>query len=174
MECYWGSAGLSRTIIIEEKASRQNEPKLNNLYLVELISEACDYMRNRLPKKSRISIKLSGESDINIKGDWILLRWAVENLLKNAVDALNTGNGEITIVITQSEYSVRMDIIDTGKGIPRRDWKNIFRPGYSSKRRGWGLGLSLTERIIKDIHGGSIRVLRSRAGKTIIRLNFLI
>ena len=67
---------------------------------------------------------------------------------------------------------MRMDISDTGKGINRADWKNIFRPGYSSKQRGWGLGLSLTQRIVEEIHGGSIRVVSSKLGKTVIRLNF--
>ena len=96
----------------------------------------------------------------------------MENIIKNAIDAIGTGNGDISVTISKSENEVRMDISDTGKGIPRTNWKNIFRPGYSSKRRGWGLGLSLTQRIIEEIHEGNIRVFRSRPGETVFRLNF--
>ena len=92
--------------------------------------------------------------------------------MKNAIDAIGTGKGEISVVISRAENGIRMDISDTGKGIPRTDWKNIFRPGYSSKRRGWGLGLSLTQRIIEEIHEGNIRVLRSKPGETVFRLSF--
>jgi hypothetical protein len=92
--------------------------------------------------------------------------------MKNAVDAIGAGNGEISVVILEAGKGVRLDMKDTGKGINRSDWKNIFRPGYSSKQRGWGLGLSLTQRIVEEIHGGNIRVLSSKPGETIIRLNF--
>ena len=129
-------------------------------------------MINRLPKQSEISITNSGDNNITIQGDWVLLRWALENLMKNAIDAIGIGNGEISAIISKSENGIRLDISDTGKGISRADWKNIFRPGYSSKRRGWGLGLSLTQRIVEEIHGGSIRVLSSKLGETVFRLNF--
>ena len=129
-------------------------------------------MKNRLPKQSGISLTCSGENNAEMPGDWVLLFWALENIMKNAVDAIGAGNGEISVVISKNENGVHIDISDTGKGINRSDWKNIFRPGYSSKRRGWGLGLSLTQRIIEDIHGGSIRVLRSKPGETIFRLSF--
>ena len=92
--------------------------------------------------------------------------------MKNALDAIGTGNGEISVVISINENGVYIDISDTGKGINRSNWKNIFRPGYSSKRRGWGLGLSLAQRIVEEIHGGSIRVLSSKPGETVFRLNF--
>ena len=92
--------------------------------------------------------------------------------MKNAIDAIGTGEGKISVVISSAENGIQMDISDTGKGIPRTDWKNIFRPGYSSKRRGWGLGLSLTQRIIEEIHEGNIRVFRSKPGETVFRLSF--
>jgi len=129
-------------------------------------------MRNRLPKQSGVEIKYSGDSNISIQGDWVLIRWAVENLMKNAVDAMGTKSGDISIILTQTEAGTQLDLSDTGKGIPRSDWKNIFRPGHSSKPRGWGLGLSLTKRIVEEIHGGSIKVLRSKPGKTVFRLTF--
>ena len=164
---------ISRLSEISERFSKiGSKPKLTDLSLYGLISEVSDYMKNRLPKQSGINISHFCESNINIKGDWVLLRWAVENLMKNAVDAIGIGNGKIIISVSLNENTIRLDISDTGKGINRADWKNIFGPGYSSKRRGWGLGLSLTQRIVEEIHGGSIRVLSSRPGETIFRLNF--
>ena len=90
----------------------------------------------------------------------------------------NLREGEDIKIVKKAKFSknenrVLMDISDTGKGINRGDWKNIFQPGYSSKRRGWGLGLSLAQRIVEEIHGGNIQVLSSKSGKTIFRLNFL-
>ena len=164
---------ISRLSEISERFSKiGSKPKLKELSIADLIAEVSDYMKSRLPKQSGITITHSGENNINIKGDWILLRWAVENIIKNAIDAIGIENGDISVTISKSENEVRMDISDTGKGIPRTNWKNIFRPGYSSKRRGWGLGLSLTQRIIEEIHEGNIRVFRSKPGETVFRLNF--
>ena len=158
---------------ISERFSKiGSKPKLNSLSLNELISEVSVYMNSRLPQNSRINITHTGDKNMKIKGDWILLRWAMENLVKNAIDAVGTGIGKISVMISKSDNGVQLDIRDTGKGINRSDWKNIFRPGYSSKQRGWGLGLSLTQRIVEEIHGGSIRVLSSKPGETIFRLNF--
>ena len=97
------------------------------LAIIELISEVSEYMKSRLPKQSGIIITNSGDKNININGDWVLLRWAIENLMKNAVDAIGTGNGEISINISTSENSIQLDIRDTGKGINRTNWKNIFK-----------------------------------------------
>ena len=164
---------ISRLSEISERFSKiGSKPKLKDLSLNQLIVEVCDYMKNRLPKQSGINIVHSCGSNIKIQGDWVLLRWAVENLMKNAVDAIGIGNGEISLSCSKNENTVWMDISDTGKGINRADWKNIFRPGYSSKQRGWGLGLSLTQRIVEEIHWGSIQVLSSKPGKTVFRLNF--
>ena len=164
---------ISRLSEISERFSKiGSKPNLMELSIADLIAEVSDYIKSRLPKQSGITITHSGGNNINIKGDWILLRWAVENIVKNAIDAIGTGNGDISVTISTTENEVRMDIRDTGKGIPRTDWKNIFRPGYSSKRRGWGLGLSLTQRIIEEIHEGNIRVFRSKPGETVFRLNF--
>jgi len=164
---------ISRLSEISERFSKiGSKPKLKGIVVSELISEVSEYMRNRLPKQSGVEIKYSGDSNITIQGDWVLIRWAVENLMKNAVDAMGTKSGDISIILTQTEAGTQLDMSDTGKGIPRSDWKNIFRPGHSSKPRGWGLGLSLTKRIVEEIHGGSIKVLRSKPGKTVFRLNF--
>ena len=164
---------ISQLSDISERFSKiGSKPQLKNLSISELISDVSDYIKNRLPKQSGIVITNSGDSNITTKGDWTLLSWALENIMKNAVDAIGTGKGEISLVILKNEIGIQIDISDTGKGIPRTDWKNIFRPGYSSKRRGWGLGLSLTQRIVEEIHGGSIQVLSSKPGETIFRINF--
>ena len=127
-------------------------------------------MQNRLPKYSKIGLTLKGNRDIRIQGDWTLLRWAIENILKNSIDAIGPGGGNISVNSKSKKKYSTILITDSGKGIYRKDWKNIFRPGFSSKRRGWGLGLSLTMRIIKEIHQGDIRVLKSKPGETVFQI----
>ena len=111
------------------------------------------------------TVELSNEVDpeININANGVLISWAIENVIKNGIDAVNN-DGKICIKMRKNLKNVVIQIVDSGKGISRKDWRNIFRPGYSSKERGWGLGLSLTSRIIKEIHGGSIRVAKSKIG----------
>tara|TARA_Y100000590_G_C15696735_1_gene1005390 strand:+ start:1182 stop:2345 length:1164 start_codon:yes stop_codon:yes gene_type:complete len=141
-------------------------PKFKLIELYDLILESVEYMNNRLPKKKHINLNIIGKKNIKTIGDWILLRWAIENVLKNAIDAIGTGSGYISIDLQSEKNYTYIFITDTGKGIPRKDWKNIFQPGFSSKLRGWGLGLSLTKRIIQDIHKGEIRVINSKPNKT--------
>jgi signal transduction histidine kinase len=93
-----------------------------------------------------------------------LFDWVIENLVKNAVDAM-TGNGKLTINITSEDKHVFVDVTDTGKGLPKKMFKTIFNPGYTSKQRGWGLGLSLSQRIIRDYHAGKIFVKSSVVSK---------
>ena len=96
--------------------------------------------------------------------------WVLENLLRNAVDAME-GKGVITIVLAHKADNVLIDVKDTGKGISRSDMRNVFTPGFTTKKRGWGLGLSLTKRIIEEYHGGSISLLKSEPGVgTIFRI----
>ena len=162
---------VSRLSEISERFSKiGSNPKLKNIKIYDLLSESVNYMQNRLPKSSKIGLTLRENRDIRIQGDWTLLRWAIENILKNSIDAIGPGGGNISVNIeSKKKYSLIL-ITDSGKGIPRKDWKNIFRPGFSSKRRGWGLGLSLTMRIIKEIHRGDIRVLRSKPGETVFQI----
>ena len=93
-----------------------------------------------------------------------LFEWVIENLCKNAVDAIGT-NGTIRICLDDSEKHVGIEISDTGKGISKSDFKNVFKPGYTTKNRGWGLGLSLAKRIVEEYHGGKIFVKSSELGK---------
>ena len=161
---------VDRLSEVSERFSKiGSKPKFAIFYFYNLIEEVSGYMTNRLPQYSKIKITVSGDKESKIKGDWTLLSWAIENLIKNAIDAIGIGPGEITLNFYISDNKMMLDIIDSGKGINTKDWKNIFRPGFSSKPRGWGLGLSLTERIIKEIHSGGIKVVSSQKGKTIIK-----
>jgi len=93
-----------------------------------------------------------------------LFSWVIENLVKNAIDAME-GKGKIALAITENEKNVTITIADTGKGIPKHLQHEIFTPGFTTKKRGWGLGLSLAKRIIEDYHNGKIAVLKSEMGK---------
>ena len=85
----------------------------------------------------------------------------MENIIRNGMDAIDSENGEIIIVLRKIENKIKIRIKDNGKGIPKKDWKNIFRPGFSTKKAGWGLGLSLSNRIIEDIHQGELKIVKS-------------
>tara|TARA_B100001559_G_C16495684_1_gene620623 strand:- start:2790 stop:3182 length:393 start_codon:yes stop_codon:yes gene_type:complete len=111
-----------------------------------------------------INIENQLDSNIKIRANGVLISWAIENVIKNAIDALEN-EGIIALTSKIDKKNIYIKIEDSGKGILRKDWKNIFRPGFSTKEQGWGLGLSLTSRIIKDIHGGDIYVSKSQPGK---------
>ena len=162
---------IRRLSEISERFSKIGSiPKLKIIKIYDLVSESIEYMKKRLPQKSEIELLIEGIQEIKVKGDETLLKWAIENILKNAIDAIGIGKGNVSINITSERGCVYITVVDSGKGIHRKDWKNIFRPGFSSKPRGWGLGLSLTMRIIDEIHKGDIRVLKSKPGKTIIQI----
>lgn len=130
---------------------------------------ALDYMETRISSKVRIRTCLPQEPVRVLMND-SLFAWVIENLTKNAVDAME-GQGEIVFQVEEREKAVRIDISDTGKGIPKSKFKTVFNPGYTTKARGWGLGLSLVKRIIESYHGGKILVKNSELGKgTIFRI----
>ena len=145
-----------------------SRPDFQEESLQALVDELLDYFQRRIPRGKR-SIKL----ETHINPDLPLLRlnrdlfsWVLENLIKNAIDAINGKEGTITIRADYlNQNSVYIDISDTGKGIPVRDRKNVFNPGFSTKKRGWGLGLSLAKRIVEEYHGGSIQVKESQLGQ---------
>ena len=129
------------------------------------------YTNKRIPKTKDIKISSNYNADIKIKGDRILLSWAFENLIKNSIDAIKKSHGEIEINVRLSrKKKCTIDFIDTGIGISMIDKNHIFSPGYSTKKRGWGVGLSLSRRIIEEIHFGKIFVLSSIPGDTKIRI----
>ena len=104
------------------------------------------------------------QTDFHAQLNAPLFEWVIENIIKNAVDAME-GKGTITFHLTSTESHVQIDITDTGKGIPSRKMKTVFEPGYTTKKRGWGLGLSLAKRIIENYHNGKIFVVYSDASK---------
>jgi len=138
--------------------------------IVEVIYGSIEYLKTRTSKMVKYEISPSRDTVILTKLNYQLFDWVIENLVKNAVDAMS-GKGKITININEDQKYVTIDVSDTGKGIPKKMFKTIFNPGYTSKQRGWGLGLSLAERIIRENHGGRIFVKSSIPGKeTIFRI----
>jgi sensor histidine kinase YesM len=129
----------------------------------EAIKSSCDYMMTRVSYKIQLIKNLSRNSIYVVMND-SLFSWVIENLTKNAVDAMN-GIGSITYKVEESAKKVFIDVADTGKGIPKSKFKTIFNPGYTTKKRGWGLGLSLAKRIIESYPGGKIYVKNSESGK---------
>lgn len=139
------------------------KPKFEKLDLANLIQSVIDYLQRRVPG-AQIRLIFDDSLQYFVNGNKKLLSWAVENLVKNGIDASKNANSEINIYLKTEENRFIIDIIDFGAGIPKRDWKNIFRPGFSTKKYGWGLGLSLTKRIINDFHRGKIFVKESTIG----------
>lgn len=138
-------------------------PKFEKFNLIELIQSVINYLQRRVSGVD-IQFNFDDSAQFIVNGNEKLLSWAIENIVKNGIDASQDVAGEIKINVKTVEDRFIIDIIDFGKGIPKRDWKNIFRPGFSTKKYGWGLGLSLTKRIISDFHKGKIFVKESAIG----------
>ena len=146
--------------------------KLKPIDTSELFENVKAYIERRIPQKNKsvdLSFIMNADGKINANPE--LLEWALENLIKNGVDALEGRPGKIKVNFKQSNSSVIIDVEDSGKGIPDNQWKTIFKPGFSTKKRGWGMGLSLTKRIIEEYHKGKIFVHKSKEGEgTCIRV----
>lgn len=143
-----------------------SKPELTLQPLVPVIQTVSDYIRRRVPQQGRhVVLAVEAPEPVTVPFNAELFEWVIENLLKNALDALEGEDGTITLQVHPTPQQVHIDITDTGKGIDKRQWKNVFRPGYSTKQRGWGLGLSLARRIVEDYHGGSLNLLSSRVGE---------
>lgn len=157
---------VSRLQSISDRFARMgSKPKLERIKVQQLLNETADYFRDRLPRNKSIVLEVADVDDISILSTPTLISWALENLVKNAIDSLDKPDGKIFLTATHSGGFVVLEITDNGKGIRRRDWKNVFRPGYSTKEHGWGLGLSLTRRIIEEFQNGTVRVRNSEIGK---------
>jgi signal transduction histidine kinase len=139
-----------------------SKPTLEKKNIVALVVDTITYLKSRLPEKIQFNI-LHEKSTIIIPVSTVLLNWVIENICKNAADAMK-GKGEITISITEDISKVIINIADSGEGIDRSILKNIFKPGATSKKRGWGLGLSLSKRIVEEYHKGRIFVMKSEKG----------
>ncbi len=139
-------------------------PHLEETNLVSQINNMVDYMRKRAAGKITFTVNAHGQQQIISRVSAPLFDWVIENLLKNALDAME-GKGAITVDIHEDAKSVHIDITDTGKGISKQNTARVFKPGFTTKKRGWGLGLSLSRRIIKHYHKGEIFVKHSELGK---------
>ena len=138
-----------------------SKPKLLKIGLNKIFKDLIKYYKKRLPKSKNIKINLLVDGDFHIRGDYILLYWSFENLIKNSIESIKDNDGIINIKIFKKDHKVGIIFNDNGIGIINKDKKQIFKPGYSTKSRGWGLGLSLSKRIINNIHNGNIRLLNS-------------
>jgi len=142
--------------------------------LRDIVSEtraSYDYLQSRFSKQVTFSFK-GPEKSIMIALNPILHSWTIENLIKNAIDAMR-GRGELTVSVEEDGKHVNIKVADTGKGIPKSQFKNVFEPGFTTKKRGWGLGLSLTKRIVEEYHEGKIKVLASELNKgTVIQISY--
>lgn len=155
---------IDRLKTITERFSKIGSlPVLETTDIVQETISSYDYLKARSSKLIDFEIITpSGEIPVNLNRQ--LYSWTIENLVKNAIDAMK-GRGKISIEISQLEDNVMIKVTDNGKGIPKKEFQKIFEPGFTTKKRGWGLGLSLTKRIIEEFHDGKIKVLKSEIGK---------
>ncbi|MCB9261729.1 MAG: HAMP domain-containing histidine kinase [Flavobacteriales bacterium] len=161
---------IKRLELITERFSKiGSEPVLKNNDLVEVVTESVEYLQKRL--SSHIEFEISSENNHEMcKINVPLFAWVLENLSKNAADAME-GTGKLTFHISSTDKQIILDVSDTGKGINPSKFKTVFEPGYTTKKRGWGLGLSLVKRIIKNYHDGQIFVKESTPNvKTTFRI----
>lgn len=159
---------IGRLQMVAERFSKiGSTPTLQPVDFRQVLEESYAYMRTRVSNK--VEMQLEEDDSVEgttarIMGDAPLLKWVVENLIKNGVDAME-GNGRITLKLQQDGKYVVLDVTDTGRGIERKRFAQVFRPGYTTKTRGWGLGLSLCKRIIEEYHRGKIFVQQSVIGQ---------
>lgn len=154
---------VSRLQLIADRFSKIGSiPQLKEENLVVRLQSMVEYMRMRKPKKVTIDFE-HNEDDVQVLLSGPLFDWVIENLMRNALDAME-GEGRIFIKLVNQPRIVTIDVCDTGKGIPKNNFKKVFAPGFSTKQRGWGLGLSLAKRIIEKYHNGNIFVKSSEPG----------
>ena len=155
---------VNRLQLIAERFSKIGSvPELSTVNLLEVMNNVADYMRHRTSDKVVIE-KVFPRQEVYAKINAALFEWVVENLCKNAVDAMN-GSGKITLFLQDEGEHIAIEVSDTGKGIKKKDIKHVFKPGFTTKKRGWGLGLSLAKRIVEEYHKGRIFVVNSEVGK---------
>jgi signal transduction histidine kinase len=155
---------INRLLTITDRFSKIGSvPTLETSNIINETKESFNYLKTRSSKLVNFQFTAPNEI-INVNLNKQLYSWTIENLVKNAIDAMK-GKGEIKIEVVPNDKYVHIKITDTGKGIPKSRYKKIFEPGFTSKKRGWGLGLSLAKRIVEDYHDGKIKVVSSEIGK---------
>lgn len=156
---------LERLETITERFSKiGSAPDLQPEKLYHVLRATVLYLRPRLPSHAHIEVVQPIDTDLKVPLNMALFSWVIENLIRNAIDAMK-GEGRISLEMVQEGEQVHIDVTDTGHGIAPSRHRTVFQPGYTTKKRGWGLGLSLTKRIIEQYHGGKIFVKRSALGK---------
>lgn len=165
---------INRLQTITDRFSKiGSEPILERKDFVEETLNSIEYLKSRTSKQVVFTINVP-EKPIYIELNPALHSWTIENLVKNAIDAMK-GKGKLDITIEQQAQIVKLKIKDSGKGIPKNQFKKVFEPGFTTKKRGWGLGLSLTKRIVQEYHKGRIKVAQSEIGKgTTMQLSFKV
>jgi len=142
------------------------KPELSQKNVIDEIKQITTYFERRLPQTGKsVELKISGDENAHAEINSELFGWVIENLIKNALDAIDDPNGRIEIFVQVVRNKVEIEVTDSGKGIEMKRRKDVFRPGYSTKKRGWGLGLSLSKRIIEGYHGGKIFLKHSKPGE---------
>ncbi len=155
---------LDRLKLVADRFSKVGSaPQLEEENLVTRLESIVQYMQRRSPSKVDITLH-SPQADVPVNISGPLFDWVMENLIRNALDAMD-GKGKIDVAVTNTPQQVWIDVADTGKGIPNYQVKRVFTPGFTTKKRGWGLGLSLSRRIVEKYHHGSIYVKQSEVGK---------
>lgn len=150
-----------------------SEPILEKKDIINETQKSYDYLQSRFSKQVEFTFK-APKGPIMVLMNPTLHSWTIENLVKNAIDAMK-GRGKLSLEILHDGGLVRINISDTGKGIPKNQYKSVFEPGFTTKKRGWGLGLSLTKRIVVEYHKGDIKVLHSELHKgTIMQVSFKV
>ncbi|RKS00819.1 MULTISPECIES: sensor histidine kinase [unclassified Flavobacterium] len=163
---------ITRLQTITDRFSKiGSEPILEKRNIIEETEQSFEYLQSRFSKQVEFSFK-APKKPIMVSINPALHSWTVENLVKNAIDAMK-GRGKLSVVIESDNAFVKIMVSDTGKGIPKNQFKRVFEPGFTTKRRGWGLGLSLTKRIVEEYHKGKIKVLHSEIDKgTTMQVSF--
>ena len=155
---------VTRLSIIADRFSKiGSKPEMELAFINESVTKSLEYMRSRISQRVKLTINLS-QDECGTLLCMSLFEWVMENLTKNAVDAMQ-GEGAIDVTVSSNATTIFIDVADTGKGIARKNFKTVFHPGFTTKKRGWGLGLTLVKRIIEEYHGGRIYVKESEIGK---------
>lgn len=141
-----------------------SSPHLKPQSLEAVISSTAEYIRRRMPQ-GKVSLNTNIPEHGHVALNAELFAWVIENLLKNALDAMDKEHGHISITVRKEGREICVECSDNGKGIERRNWNDVFRPGYTTRKRGWGLGLSLAKRIVEEYHGGSLVLAESAPGR---------